>query len=151
MVHASVHGQSHKHSQPGIPIVRTYSSFKNMSLGLLGLTLLASVSCSKSGRTVSYYYPDDLKGMSLPVWEVTNSIPLPPDKAVMAAASYASTRHPTITSWDVENIGLGKEFGTTNTWIYDISLTDPKSGSREYSIRVLMDGTIWKPTTERRY
>jgi len=110
--------------------------------------LLAS--CSKPQPT-NYYYPADLKSMNLPVWDVTNDIPLTPDKAVLAASHYATSKHTDIAAWDVESIELRKEFGTTDTWVYGVSLVDPKSNRREYDIHVLMDGSIWKPTTEKRY
>ena len=89
--------------------------------------------------------------MNLPVWQVTNAIPLTPDKAVLAATSYSRTRHPEISTWDVDDIELQKEFCTANTWIYNVSLKDPQSGTLEYGIKVLMDGSIWKPTKEKRH
>jgi hypothetical protein len=116
----------------------------------MGLALLL-VSCSdSSNRSVIYYYPDDLKSRNLPVWEVTNAIPLTPDRAVLAATRYATSEHPDAAAWDVESIELRKEFGTINTWVYSVSLVEPKSGRREYDVRVLMDGSIWKPTTVKR-
>ena len=102
----------------------------------------------RSGPT-AYFYPADLKAMSLPQWQVTNAIPLTPDQAVLAATRHLSAKHPSITAWDVDSIDLRKEFDAT--WTYSISLTDRRSGRYEFEVvRVLMDGSIWKPTTERR-
>jgi hypothetical protein len=121
------------------------------ALGPIGLALLLA-SCSQSStHSTIYYYPDDLKSMNLPVWEVTNAIPLTPDRAVLAATRYATRQYSDITAWDVESIELRKQFGTSNTWVYSVSLVDPKSGRREYDVRVLMDGNIWKPTTGKRH
>jgi hypothetical protein len=62
---------------------------------------------------------------------------------------HLGTKHPKITSWDVDSIDLHKEFDTT--WTYSISLTDRRSGGCALEVvSVLMDGNIWKPTTERR-
>jgi len=120
------------------------------AVGLIGMALLL-VSCSRSSSDrVIYYYPDDLKSRNLPVWEVTNAIPLTPDRAVLAATRYAAGEHSDVAVWDVENIALQKQFGTIDTWVYSISLIDPKSGRREWDVRVLMDGSIWKPATQKR-
>jgi len=102
----------------------------------------------RSGST-EYFYPADLKAMNLPVWKGTNAMPLTPDQAVLAAMRHLSAKHPNITTWDVDSIDLRKEFDTT--WTYSISLTDRGSGRYEFEdVRVLMDGNIWKSTTERR-
>ncbi len=96
-----------------------------------------------------YFYPADLKTRNLPAWQVTNAIPLTPDQAVLAAMRHASTTHPGVTTWDVDGIHLQREFDTT--WTYNISLTDRRSGGYAFEVvRVLMDGSIWKPTTEKR-
>jgi|YelNatPaOPRAMG01_1025707.scaffolds.fasta_scaffold75110_1 hypothetical protein len=102
----------------------------------------------RNGPT-QYFYPADLKTMNLPAWQVTNAIPLTPDQAVLAAMRHASTKHPGITTWDVDRIDLHKEFDTT--WTYSISLIGRGSGRYAFEVvRVLMDGSVWKPTTERR-
>jgi hypothetical protein len=99
------------------------------------------------GRT-EYYHPVDLKAMNLPKWNVTNAIPLTPDKAVLAAMRYASSKHPGVSSWDVDSIDLQND--TTPDWTYTVTLTDRKSGRYEFEVvRVLMDGNIWKPTSQR--
>ncbi len=118
-----------------------------MKLPLVFLLLFAA-SCSRR-TTTNYYYPADLKAKNLPPWHVTNTIPLTPDQAVLAATRHLSTKHPSTTNWDVDSIDLRKEFDTT--WTYSISLTDRRSGRYEFEVvRVLMDGSIWMPTTERR-
>lgn len=102
----------------------------------------------RSGPT-QYFYPADLKTMNLPVWHGTNVMPLTPDQAVLAAMRHLSAEHPSATTWDVDSIDLRKEFDTT--WTYSVSLTDRRSGRYEFEVvKVLMDGRIWKPTTERR-
>ena len=102
----------------------------------------------RNGPT-QYFYPADLKTMNLPAWQVTNAIPLTPDQAVLAAMRHASTKHRGITTWDVDRIDLHKEFDTT--WTYSISLIGRGSGRYAFEVvRVLMDGSVWKPTTERR-
>jgi hypothetical protein len=102
----------------------------------------------KNGRT-QYFYPSDLKTMNLPAWQVTNTIPLAPDEAVLAAMRYASAEHPNVTTWDVDNIELQPEPGTT-VWFYRISLTDRKSGQYSFEVvSVLMNGTVWTPSAER--
>jgi hypothetical protein len=128
--------------------MRTYPLFRNVSAALVGLVVLAAASCSKSGRT-DYYYPADLKTMKLPTWDVTNAIPLTPDRAVLAATRYLNTKQPDIVSWDVDRIELSHEFDST--WTYIISLTDRHSGRYDFEIvRVLMDGNVWKPSPERK-
>jgi hypothetical protein len=105
------------------------------------------ISFRKSGAT-AYFHPADLKSMSLPQWQVTNAIPLTPDQAVLAAMRHLSTNHPSVIVWDVDSIDL-RTFDTT--WTYNISLIDRRSGRYEFEVvRVLMDGSIWQPTTERR-
>jgi len=102
----------------------------------------------KSGSP-AYFYPADMKAMSLPQWQVTNAIPLTPDQAVLAATRHLSTKRPGITSCEVDSVDLRKEFDTT--WTYSVSLTDHSSGRYEFQVvRVLLDGSIWQPTTERR-
>ena len=99
---------------------------------------------------VDYYYPADLQTMNLPSWNLTNAIPLSPDAAVRAATHYASESHPGIASWDVDRISLEKQ-GSEGIWSYNIGLIDRKSGRYvDAYARVLMDGTIWKPTKEER-
>ena len=120
--------------------------FTNRSLALL---MLFAVSCSKNNTATNYYYPADLRAKNLPTWQVTNTIPLTPDQAVLAAMRHVNTKHSTITKWDVDGIDLRKEFDVT--WTYSVSLTDRSSGRYEFEVvRVLMDGSIWMPTTERR-
>ena len=115
----------------------------------LGLLVLFAVSCSKRNTVTNYYYPADLKAKNLPTWQATNAIPLTPDQAVLAAMRHVSTKHPSVTKGDVDGIDLRKEFDTT--WTYSVSLTDRGSGRYEFEVvRVLMDGSIWMPTTERR-
>jgi hypothetical protein len=115
--------------------------------GALIAALLLTASCSQSGHT-NYYYPADLKGKNLPVWQVTNAIPVTPDQAVLAATGYLRTKYPSIASWDVDSIDLRREFGTA--WTYGVTLTDRQSGHYNLEVvRVLMDGSVWKPSEER--
>jgi len=96
----------------------------------------------------AYFYPADLKSMNLPPWYITNAMPLTPDQAVLSAIRHLSTKHPNVVSWDVDSIDLRKEFDAT--WTYSISLIDRRSGRYEFEvIKVLMDGSIWTPTTKR--
>ena len=99
---------------------------------------------------VDYYYPADLQTMNLPAWSLTNAIPLSPDAAVRAAMQYASAKHPGIASWEVDGISLERQ-GSGGIWSYRLDLIDRQSGRyvTEYP-RVLMDGSIWKPTKEER-
>jgi hypothetical protein len=128
--------------------MKTYLQLRNVSVGLFSLILLAVVSCSRSSSRTEYYYPADLKSMNLPVWQVTNAIPVTPDQAVAAATRYLSPKHPDIASWDVENIDLSNSVGA---WVYQISLIDRHSGRYDFeSVRVLMDGNVWKPSPERK-
>lgn len=102
----------------------------------------------KSGPT-HYYYTDDLKTMKLPPWQLTNAVPLAPDQAVLAATRHLTAKHPNITSWDVDSIEMRKEFDTI--WTYNISLVDRHSGRwMSEVVSVLMDGSIWKPSSEKR-
>lgn len=100
--------------------------------------------------SVNYYYPADLQALKLPRWNPTNAAPLSPDAAVRSAMRFASEKHPGIRNWEVDRISLEKE-GGDGIWIYNVDLIDRQSGNyvTEYP-RVLMDGTIWKPTTEER-
>ena len=97
-----------------------------------------------------YYYPADLQTMKLPTWNLSNAIPLSPDAAVRAAMQYASEKHPGIVSWEVDSISL-ERLGSGGIWSYRLELIDRISGryATEYP-RVLMDGSIWKPTKEER-
>lgn len=98
---------------------------------------------------VDYYYPADLQTMSLPSWNLTNAIPLSPDAAVRAAMRHATKQHPDILTWDVYRISLEKQ-GSGN-WSYDLGLIDRQSGRYvDAFVKVLMDGSIWKPTKEER-
>jgi hypothetical protein len=102
----------------------------------------------KSSRTY-YYYPADLKARNLPDWHVTNAIPLTPDQAVSAAIRHLNAKLPVGTSWEVNDIHLRNEFDMV--WVYDISLNDRGSGGYGFeAVKVLMDGSIWEPTNERR-
>lgn len=113
---------------------------------LIGYMSRQGVMFGTRGPT-EYFSPADLKTMNLPQWQVTNAIPLAPDQAVLAAMRYLSVKRPSINSWDVRSIGLEKEFDTT--WTYCVSLADHRTGSHEFEVvRVLMDGSVWKPTTE---
>jgi hypothetical protein len=99
---------------------------------------------------VDHYYPADLQTMNLPRWNLTNAIPLSPDAAVKAAMQYASEKHPGATTWDVDRISLEKE-GDGGIWSYDFFLIDRQSGRYDTETpKVLMDGSIWKPTKEER-
>lgn len=132
--------------------MKTHLLIRSVAISILGLALLSAVSCSKDRGTVyNYYYLEDLENMNLPVWLVTNAIPLTPDRAVLAATQYSISKHPNITSWDVSRIDLQKKFGMKDMWVYNISLADPKSEIYEFDVVVLMDGSIWKPTTEKRH
>ena len=97
-----------------------------------------------------YYYPADLQKMNLPGWNLTNAIPLLPDAAVRAAMHYANETHPGVASWEVDSISLQKQ-GSGGIWTYNILLIDRQTGRYvDANARVLMDGTIWKPTKEER-
>jgi hypothetical protein len=99
---------------------------------------------------VDYYYPADLEKMNLPSWHLSNSIPLSPDAAARAAMHYATEKHPEVTTWDADRISLEK-WGSSGTWTYQIGLVDRQSGGYvDEEVRVLMDGSIWKPTKEER-
>jgi hypothetical protein len=104
---------------------------------------------AKFGRQVDaeYYYPADLQTMNLPDWNLTNAIPLSPDAAVRSAMRYATEKNPGITSWDVMDISLRRGDGI---WLYDIELTDQSRHYVRTDAKVLMDGTVWKPTKEAR-
>lgn len=95
-----------------------------------------------------FYYTADLKNMSLPVWQVTNAIPVTPDQAVLAATRYLATKYPDIASWNLDSIDLSNDQGA---WVYRISLVDRHSSGINFeSVRVLMDGNVWKPSPERK-
>ena len=99
---------------------------------------------------VAYYYPAELQAMKLPSWNLTNAVPLSPDAAVTAAMHYASDRHPGAATWDVDRISLEKQ-GNGGIWSYNIGLIDRQSGRYDVeAARVLMDGSIWKPTKKER-
>lgn len=99
---------------------------------------------------VEYYYPADLQAMHLPAWDLTNRIPLSPDIAVVTAMHYASEQHATVVSWEIDRISL-ENMGGKGIWFYDVLLIDRKSGNYTTSdVRVLMDGNIWRPTSEKR-
>ena len=103
----------------------------------------------RKNSPTQYFYPSDLKSMNLPAWQVTNTVPLVPDQAALAAMSYASTKHHNVMTWDVDSIELRREPGTA-TWIYSVSLTDRQSGQYNFEVvRVLMNGSVWKPSGER--
>ena len=98
---------------------------------------------------VDYYYPADLQTMNLPSWNLTNAIPLSPDAAVGAAMRYATEQHPNISIWEVDRIFLEKQ--GSRIWSYNLGLIDRQSGRYvDAYVRVLMDGSIWKPTKEER-
>ena len=63
--------------------------------------------------------------MNLPVWQVTNAIPVTPDQAVATAIRYLIPKHPDIASWDMEGIDLSHDQGA---WVYRISFIDRHSG-----------------------
>ena len=99
---------------------------------------------------VDYYYPAELQNMNLPRWNLTNAIPLSPDAAVRTAMRHASEQHPGIVSWDIDRMSLEKQ-GSGGLWSYNIGLIDRRSGKYvDACVKVLMDGTIWKPTKEER-
>lgn len=92
-----------------------------------------------------YYNPAETTNSSIPTWNPTNSIPLAPDKAVIAAIDYASAKWPKVLSWDVDGVEIRK-LSPDSPWFYSITLTDRKSGGYETEvIRVLMNGKVWKP------
>lgn len=118
----------------------------SQAFGAVGLALLLA-SCSKP-TTTAYYHPADLKSMKLPTWQVTNAIPLTPDQAVLAATRYLTPKHPDIAAWDVDSIDLSHY---DDIWTYRVSLIDRHSGRYESEyVRVLMDGNVWKPSSERK-
>ena len=99
---------------------------------------------------VDYYYPADLQAMKLPPWNLTNPIPLSPDAAVISAMRYASQKHPGVAAWEADRITLERQ-GSGVIWVYNIDLIDRQSGRYEAEgARILMDGSIWKPTKEER-
>lgn len=96
-----------------------------------------------------YYHPADLKVMNLPKWNGTNTIPLSPDKAILAAMRYASSKNPSVSSWDVDGVEIRNN--ASSDWVYTITLMDRQSGAYKFEvIRVLMDGSVWEPTAEKR-
>lgn len=101
------------------------------------------------GSSVEHYTPSELKRLNLPIWKLTNSVPLSPDDAIVIAFRELGARHPNITRWDVERVEIVKEID--GIWIYLIDATDRTSGGMAFeSIRVLMNGEVWKPVSNRR-
>ncbi len=90
------------------------------------------------------YYTKDLEMRNLPGWNVTNSLPLPLDRAVLVAMDYATKQHPDVASWDLDQVRLKR--AKDDIWFYEVYLTDRVTGRLEYrNIHVLMDGSIWTP------
>jgi hypothetical protein len=130
--------------------MKTYQSFGNVLSGLLGLILVAT-SCSRKTDVGEWWDTSDLKEMNLPIWQVTNAIPLTPDKAVLAATHYLSTNYVGfgVFSWQVDNLALYQE--DSSNWTYTMTLTvmltNHFSSHTEFpSVKVLMDGNVWKPS-----
>jgi hypothetical protein len=98
------------------------------------------------GANVKHYNAASLIKMGLPEWHLTNTVPITPDKAILSAFGYATTKHPSITHWDVDQIELIRE--NYDIWTYHIFLTDRISGHYEVEdVRVLMNGSVWEPTS----
>jgi uncharacterized membrane protein YkoI len=96
-----------------------------------------------------YYYTEDIKIADMPHWNPTNTIPLTPDKAVIAAMVYANKMAKSNKSWDVDEISLESNATRSDLWYYVIELVDRKSDENDVIIvRVLMNGEIWKPRSK---
>ena len=113
-----------------------------MVASVLALASLFAVSCGKPTRHVSYRV-EELRGRSLPVWQVTNAIPLAPDKAVLAAIHHLASENPNTASWTAEEVRLEQ---LAETWVYTILLRDNGVKPRREVVRVLLDGQIWRPS-----
>jgi hypothetical protein len=91
-----------------------------------------------------YYSLVQLTNSPVPVWNGTNAIPLNPDLAVKAAIKYANLNI-SETSWELDHLEI-RRLSTETPWYYSISLTDGKSEPMQFeTIRVLMNGEVWKP------
>jgi hypothetical protein len=108
--------------------------------------VLITVSRSSDSKSTKVYDTAILKSPDLPAWNVTNEVPLPPNKAVKIAMAYAGAHHPKVRVWDCDEIRLSRY--TPNTaWFYTIDLIDRASGSYTYeTIRVLLNGKVWEPS-----
>ena len=104
----------------------------------------------RRNSATDYYYPVDLEAMKLPQWDLTNAIPLSPDTAVKAAMRFASEKHPDVVNWETHSILL-EQNGDDGIWHYTINLSDLRPGGHaSEGVKVLMDGSIWKPTNQMR-
>ena len=112
------------------------------------------VSCSGaagwSGGSTKVYSSEQLENSSIPSWNPTNSMPLTPDKAVMAAQQYANAKRARPLDWDVDEVKLS-HYSFSSAWYYTIALIDRKSGAFETElVRVLMNGAVWEPKSEKK-
>jgi hypothetical protein len=99
----------------------------------------------ESRGNTSYYSSAELTNSAIPLWNPTNTIPLSPDKAVIAAIDYANSKRPQPLSWDVDTVELRK-LSPESSWFYIVTLTDRKSERYELEvIRILMNGKVWVP------
>jgi hypothetical protein len=124
----------------------TPKCLSRLSVLLVAAAIVAcfSQTAAAAGRT-DYYSSEQLTNKSIPSWNPTNSIPLSPDKAVIAAIKYANSKRPNPLSWDVDGVELVK-YSPQSSWFYSVTLTDRKSGAFESEIvRVLMNGEVWEP------
>jgi hypothetical protein len=131
-----------------------YKSFGTV-IGLLALILVAA-SCSRKAEVGEWWDPSELNSMNLPTWQVTNAMPLTPDKAVLAATRYLRAKHGDISSWQVNQIYLAQEPWNSSNWTYTIvlSVALPQRQSSPFHIewpvvKVLMDGNVWEPSTNK--
>ena len=131
-----------------------YQSF-GIVVGLLALVLVAA-SCSRKAEVGEWWDSSELKDMNLPIWQITNAMPLTPDKAVLAATRHLRTKLSDFDDVHVNNIYLTHEPWNSSNWTYTIEFSvvlasRPSSpGHTEWPIvKVLMDGNIWEPSTNK--
>jgi hypothetical protein len=98
-----------------------------------------------SGEITRYYGSMELTNKNIPIWDPTNSIPLSPDKAVIAAIESANVGRLQPLSWDVDGVELHR-YSPDTSWFYIVTLVDRRSGQYELqTVRVLMNGKVWMP------
>jgi hypothetical protein len=92
-----------------------------------------SLAEAASGESTDYYSTSGLTNSAIPLWNPTNSIPLSPDKAVIAAIKYANSKRQQPLSWDADSVELRK-LSPESPWFYTVTLTDRKSGQYELEV-----------------
>lgn len=120
---------------------------KKSVLSLIIVPMCMSFGCgTKTEHSSGVYQASDLETKNLPAWDVTNAIPITPDKAILSALSYVDNKVKTKHIWVVETINLYKVNGV---WLYDIFMVDREPGHSESEfVRVLMNGEVWKPESD---